>query len=141
MVVRLRSSRAGRAALLGLAALGMGALAFRVFILPAMANDFGYALTGADGLPDRIRHGDRIYVSSGTCAGPFWCRGDQPECRSGEDLIRGGRWPLTRVGSIPTVFGTPRPILRGPEPGPLAFGLYIPRGDGCYQAYGLSGGP
>lgn len=110
---------------------------------PWTANHFGYALPGPHGLPFRLSYAGRHYANEQTCAGDSWCRGSgPPPCMTAAQLWSYHYWHLQRTGSVATLFGSSRLVLRAPTPqGMTTMGLYVPIDRDCYLAYTLEGGP
>jgi hypothetical protein len=117
--------------------------------LPEIANHFGFALPGDDGLPFRISYLSRDFTSSVTCAGADWCKASnsnaplsgagRPLCSHKQDLQENGEWPLMQVGSLFTLPpGSPYPIMVA-RPGEVVV-VYVLKANDCYVSYGLSGG-
>jgi hypothetical protein len=129
------------AGLVAVVLLGAGVIAFQ----PRTANHFGYALPGTEGLPFRISYQGRYYVNLLTCAGASWCQGGtgaRSLCVTKDELINDNRWPLTQVGSIPTLFGAGHPILVDPAySGLTQVEVFVVNGSNCYVAYQLAGRP
>ncbi len=124
--------------------LGLG-LGWAMAWQPRIANHFGYALplSGASGLPFRLSYAGRHYANDHTCAGDDWCKAASPlTCSLASELRGEGYWPLQQVGSVLTLFGPSRPMLRAPTPGGMTtMALYVPIGKDCYLPYSLEGGP
>jgi len=115
---------------------------------PAMANHFGYAVPGKDGLPTYLFENGRRYHSLQVCAGAGWCEQERvqygiPRCYTQADLQdRFHEWPLAQVDTMFTLFGGAQPILqRSAGDKGLTTPYYILDGPDCYVAYGLEGGP
>jgi hypothetical protein len=95
-----------------------------VFFTPKIANYFGMAWSG--GLPDHISYAGKTYTQPSVCLA--------------EAQIK--QLTLTQVGSIPTLFGSPHPLL---VPGDqvhstsIATAVYVETEAGCYVDYGLAG--
>ena len=88
---------------------------------PTMANRFGYALPGADGLPFRVHYAGRDYENSSTCAGAGWCKANgPPSCTASAWFRDAGYWPLQRIGWLWRLFDGPilhrYALLRAPTP-------------------------
>jgi hypothetical protein len=100
------------------------ALAFNARV----ANHFGYALPGTEGLPERITYAGRRYSAQG-------------ECWTSSKLQQERLWPLHEVTQLPTLLGPAHPVLSAGIPqGMMAMTLLIPS-DACYAIYDLEGGP
>jgi hypothetical protein len=126
------------------AALGVVIVAGLVWgmALPWAANHYGFAMPGRDGLPWRISIFGRDYSSLQVCAGAGWCpEGGAPRCYTQSDLVGFGAWPLKSVGTISTLFGAPRTLLRQVDAPSVAAPIVIADGPGCYVEYALEGGP
>jgi hypothetical protein len=113
---------------------------------PRVANSFGYALAGRDGLPTYVFAYGRRYHSDQVCAGAGWCpEHGAPRCYTQTDLPSHGAWPLESIGTMFTLFGSPRTLLRpvGVPTGPtgLTAPIVIADGPNCYVMYSLEGGP
>jgi hypothetical protein len=95
---------------------------------PRSADHFGYALPGENGLPHRVSYAGRDYRYTGAC----W---------SEAQLKESELWPLRQVGTVPTLFGAPHPILSSKVPaGMTTMRVVVPLGT-CYAFYGLEGSP
>ena len=75
---------------------------------PRVANHFGYALPGKDGLPTYIYANGRRYQSLQVCAGADWCQQDRlqaliPRCYTQADLQALHIWPLKPVSTMFTL--------------------------------------
>lgn len=122
---------------------GAGVIAFQ----PRVANHFGYALPGKDGLPTYIFENGRRYVSAQVCAGADWCKQQQtargtPSCYTQADLQnKYQQWPLVRVDTLFTLFGSPHDILTRAGDRGLTTPYVIANGTDCYIMYSLDGGP
>jgi hypothetical protein len=120
---------------------GAGVVAFQ----PWTANHFQYALAGRDGLPFRVTYTGRSYANTGMCARAAWCDhapSTETACRSRQQLVSQRQWPLTQVGSIPTVFGPSHAVFAPPVPaGRIVMELFVVDGDDCYITYTIEGGP
>jgi hypothetical protein len=131
----------------GIAALGVAIAAVVAGLvwsmaLPWAANHYGFAMPGRDGLPWRISLYGRDYSSLQVCAGAGWCpEGGAPRCYAQSDLVDIGAWPLNSVGTISTLFGAPRTLLRPVGAVSVAAPIVIADGPGCYVVYALEGGP
>lgn len=113
---------------------------------PWTANHFGYSLAGRDGLPTYVFANGRRYHSPQVCAGAGWCLNDQrqqhiPRCWTQVDLTSMGQWPLERFGSMFTLFGAPRDLLRPAGDAGVTNPIIIADGPDCYVMYSLEGGP
>jgi hypothetical protein len=112
---------------------------------PRMANHFGYALPGPNGLPYRIAYQGRTYVNLSMCAGAAWCKSTssaQPLCVTQAALANDNRWPLKQIGSIFTLFGPSHAVLVDPaDEGLTQLDLFVADGTDCYIVYTLQGGP
>jgi hypothetical protein len=123
---------------------GVGILAFSVLsamFLPRVLRQHGYALPGRNGIPCTIPYGHRSYVGPLECDRDYMY-GKTLNCRSQTDLINKGWWPLERVGSIPTLLGSSRPLFvesRLKQDTPTAVFMLVE--PGCYVPYSLLGGP
>jgi hypothetical protein len=112
---------------------------------PWTANHFGYALAGRDGLPAYLYSNGRRYHSIQVCAGAAWCQANRhqgvPRCWTQADLSGRGEWPLATVGTMFTLFGGQRTLLRtgGSQHSNAPF--IIADGPDCYVEYSLEGGP
>lgn len=126
------------AALALLAALGG---AFWALAMPRLANSFGFALPGDDGLPYRIAYHGRHYATSGMCARAGWCDGQRCVCVSRQQLAGKDQWPLHQVETIATIFGSPHPVMAADTPaGMTMMVIFVPSGS-CYMQYTIEGGP
>ncbi|MFI5272884.1 MAG: hypothetical protein ACHQ4H_07630 [Ktedonobacterales bacterium] len=113
--------------------------------LPWVANSYGFALAGRDGLPYRLHYAGRNYSTLGMCARADWCSSNPTACLSAAqlnaELAPAGLWPVREVARVSTLLGPSYPILAPATPaGMTTMTLYVPY-QGCYQAYGLEGGP
>jgi hypothetical protein len=54
--------------------------------LPRLANNYNFALPGANGLPYRISFNNRTYINPSVCAGADRCKNEKPACLTGENL-------------------------------------------------------
>lgn len=113
---------------------------------PRVANHFGYALPGKDGLPAYIFANGRRYQSLQVCAGAGWCEQTRlqqliPRCYTQANLVATQQWPLVRVGTMFTLFGAPQPILAPTGQTGLTRPLVMADGSDCYVVYTLEGGP
>jgi len=120
-------------------------LAYFLF-LPPVANHFGLALLGPRGLPSHIQYGGRRYENTSVCAGSFLCKqGEQTGelCGAKDDLSAHPElWPMTRIGSVPTVVGPAHTIVHAPiVAGQTPVVVFVSQGNDCYLLYGLEGGP
>ena len=122
---------------IGLASALLATLGWGLF-QPWAANHFGYALPGQDRLPYRITYQGRDYSNPNECAGDTWCQPSAKTCTSKQQLQNQNFWPLTQVGTIPTLFGAAYPILAPPNAETFIFVL---DDDDCYLIYALEGGP
>ena len=122
--------------------------------LPEIANHFGFALPGDDGLPFRISYLNRDFISPITCAGADWCKNGNPSafvdgashplCHRKQDLQKNNEWPLMQVGSVSTMPpGSPYPIMVAQSDYQRDDGkvttVYVLKSNDCYVSYGLSG--
>ncbi len=110
---------------------------------PRVANHFGYALPGADGLPTYVYANGRRYQSLQVCAYADWCATDRaqqniPRCYTQADLSgRLRAWPLKYEATMYTLFGAPHDILT-----PVGLAGLVPvvqDGPDCYVMYQLEG--
>ena len=113
---------------------------------PRVANHFGYALPGKDGLPTYIYANGRRYQSLQVCAGADWCQQDRlqaliPRCYTQADLQALHIWPLKPVSTMFTLFGAPQSILAPTGPDRLTRPFVMADGPNCYVTYSLEGGP
>lgn len=121
---------------------------------PAMANEFGYALPGVNGLPSRIRYAQTDYFNHNLCAGDDACHPELASRWSQQHLSDSGLWPLKQVGTVFTLFGVAHPILEPVNDPSMAgagtpyagsditpFILFVPDGSGNYFEYMRMGGP
>jgi hypothetical protein len=113
---------------------------------PWTANHFGYSLVGRDGLPTYVYVYGRRYHSSQVCAGAGWCQADMERygisrCWTQADLVTGHEWPLEKFGSMFTLFGAPRDLLRPVGDAGIPAPVMIADGPDCYVVYSLEGGP
>ncbi|WP_409495702.1 hypothetical protein [Amycolatopsis sp. cmx-11-12] len=125
----------------------LGALCGASFI-PKVANHFGYALPGEEGLPYRVHYNGRDYRNNLTCAGAQWCAGErtpEPYCtpRAGLDLGEGNRETgLVKVDDVFTMFGPSHPVFTAGVPqGEVVTRVIVEAFNDCYLIYGLMGGP
>jgi hypothetical protein len=115
---------------------------------PRVANHFGYALPGADGLPSYVYANGRRYESLQVCAYADWCAVDRtqqgiPRCYTQADLSGSGRfraWPLTHAATMYTLFGAPHDILIPDGSAGLTTLYIVEDGPDCYVTYTLEGG-
>lgn len=113
---------------------------------PRVANHFGYALPGKDGLPTYIYANGRRYQSQQVCAGAGWCDQNRlrdliPRCYTESNLQTMRIWPLEQVSTMFTLFGAPQPILAPTGERGLTSPFVMADGDNCYVIYSLEGGP
>lgn len=113
---------------------------------PRVANHFGYALPGKDGLPTYIYANGRRYQSLQVCAGADWCQQDRlqaliPRCYTQADLQALHIWPLKSVSTMFTLFGAPQPILSPQGESGVMQSFVMADGPNCYVTYSLEGGP
>jgi hypothetical protein len=139
-------------------ALVVGVITFGISALgglPEIANHFGFALPGDDGLPFRISYLNRDFISPLTCAGADWCKNGNPSafvdgashplCHSKQDLQKNNEWPLMQVGSVSALPPRPPyPIMASQvdyrhDQGKVVV-VYVLRSNDCYVSYDLSGG-
>lgn len=126
-------------------------LADGVAMQPMTANTFGYALPGANGLPNHFTYQGISYSNPNLCAGATTCQPQVTHRYTQADLAGAGIWPLHQVATLPTLFGAAHPVL---EPvndpsmvsGPYVsdvhpFVLFVPDGAGAYYLYMRPGGP
>lgn len=129
-----------------LSVLALGGLAWGA-TRPRVANHFGYALPGRDGLPTYIYTIGRRYHSSQVCADGDWCQADReqqniPRCYTQADLQTFHAWPLSQTGTMFTLFGAPQPIYNPTAEGSGSTVPFIMAdGPNCYVVYDLEGGP
>lgn len=117
--------------------------------LPWMANHFGFALPGQGGLPYRIAYADRTYANLATCAHAGWCHSTSPRppdplCWKKVDIQQHGDWPLVRVGTISTFFGSPYSLMASQSTVSSKLTiviLYLVYHTNCYVHYSLEGSP
>lgn len=115
--------------------------------LPWAANNFGFALPGAGGLPYRIHYNGHTYVNPATCAREGWCEhqvslGGQPHglCWSLQELQQRNLWPLVQVGTLSAFLSSPYPLMiprasfSNNSPPPV---VIVPMGSDCYVFYTL----
>lgn len=117
-----------------------------VALQPRVANHFGYALPGKDGLPTYIFANGRRYQSPQVCAGADWCKQSRlqllvPRCYSAANLQAQQLWPLKQVGTMFTLFGAPQPILAPSNESGVVRPFVMGDGPNCYVVYSLEGGP
>lgn len=113
---------------------------------PRVANHFGYALPGKDGLPTYIFANGRRYQSPQVCAGADWCEQARiqqliPRCYTQADLQTQQLWPLVQVSNMFTLFGASQPILAPKGASGVARPFVMADGPDCYVTYTLEGGP
>lgn len=113
---------------------------------PRVANHFGYALPGKDGLPTYIYANDRRYHSTQVCAGADWCERERlqqliPRCYTQANLESLRLWPLAQVSTMFTLFGAPRQILAPVNKKGLTRPFVMADGSDCYVVYTLEGAP
>jgi hypothetical protein len=111
--------------------------------LPRLANHYGFALPGSNGLPYRISYDNRTYSTQATCAGANWCESNSEHCVTQANLVKKNYWPLAEISTIPTLFGSDHKVMvaEASKVGKLPMVLYIAKKEGCYISYGLEGGP
>ncbi|GHO76935.1 hypothetical protein KSD_47060 [Ktedonobacter sp. SOSP1-85] len=114
--------------------------------LPWMANHFGFALPGQGGLPYRITYATRTYVNHATCAHAGWCQTDtqsNPLCWKEADIRQHDNWPLIRIGTITTLFGSPYSLIAKSNASSkrTVIVIYLVFDTNCYVPYALEGGP
>lgn len=121
---------------------------------PAMANEFGYALPGMNGLPSHFSYAQTDYFNNHLCAGADLCDPEMASRWSHQRLSDSSLWPLKQVGTVFTLFGAAHPIMEPvndpsmagagtPYAGPdlTPFTLFVPDGSGSYFEYMRMGGP
>jgi hypothetical protein len=64
-----------------------------------------------------------------------------PRCYTQADLTQGREWPLERFGTMVTLFGAPRDLLRPVGDTGIPAPVMIADGPDCYVVYSLEGGP
>jgi len=124
-----------------------------VAMQPMAANAVGYALPGANGLPDHFTYQGVSYSNPDLCAGATTCQPQATHRWTQADLAGAGIWPLHQVATLPTLFGAAHPILEPVnDPSMLGAGglyvgdahpfvLFVPDGSGAYFQYMRPGGP
>ena len=140
------------------AGLAMMALAGALVVIafqPATANNLGYALPRANGLPGQFSFDNMTYHAPDYCAGGDGCDPARAARDTEATLRAKGIWPLKQVALLPTLFGSSHPILE-PVNDPSMIGagtpyasdvtpfiLYIadPATPGAYILYTRGGGP
>lgn len=105
---------------------------------PWVANHYGFALPGADGLPYRIHYSGRDYATQGYCADAGWCNGQRRACESQQAIP--GASSFAHVADIATVFGPAYPVYSVNTTGFTSVVLFVHVGT-CYVPYELEGGP
>jgi hypothetical protein len=121
---------------------------------PAMANQFGYALPGVNGLPSHFSYAQTDYFNHDLCAGADSCQPERASRWSQQRLSDSGIWPLKQIGSVFTLFGAAHPIMEPVNDPSMAgagtpyagsdltpFILFVPDGSGSYFGYMRMGGP
>ncbi|HET8906287.1 MAG TPA: hypothetical protein VFN11_04915 [Ktedonobacterales bacterium] len=113
---------------------------------PRVANHFGYALAGRDGLPSYIYANGRRYQSFQVCAGADWCQQDRlqqliPRCYTQANLQTMHLWPLRQVSWMFTLIGAPQPIMSPVGESGVTRAFVMADGPDCYVTYTLEGGP
>ena len=117
--------------------------------LPWAANQFGFALPGAGGLPYRIHYNGHGYVNPATCARGGWCEQQQASdgsshalCWSIQELQQRNLWPLAQVGTLSTLFSSPYPLMvpRASLTSTPPQMVIVPLNGDCYVYYTLTGG-
>jgi hypothetical protein len=121
------------------------ALTVLTALQPSLANHFGFALPGKDGLPYRIVLGGRDYSTYQVCAYASWCaqdreRFDVPRCYDGRWLRSHVPGQLIQVATIWTLLGAFYAVLSPPNRG-VTTPLIVSDGNDCFIIYGLEGGP
>ncbi len=129
------------------------AIGIAIALQPATANYFGYALPGLHGLPRHFNYEGQQYTNNSLCAGDSWCANTKVDRISLDQAVaNNGGSQLHQVGSVPTLFGSPRPIyepINDPSmqgvsgTGATPFVLYLadPSAPGWLYAYMRPGGP
>lgn len=124
----------------------IGLIIFSVLLIifvPWFAKTKSYALPGKGGLLCRFSFGNRRYLGPRECSGDF-AYGVKVPCDSESKLVDEHWWPLTKIGEIPTLLGSPYPVLvdvRSSKSANTPTVLFLRTEDNCYVGYGLSGGP
>lgn len=118
---------------------------FSILFLPDLVRELGYVLPGKGGTSCKIIYARRAYLAFRECKRGFWY-GEKLTCKSKMNLINKRWWPLVQVGSIPTLLGTPRPLLvevrsRMQRSFDTPTGVFMLVDTDCYVTYSLSGGP
>lgn len=121
---------------------------------PAMANHFGYALPGVNGLPSHFSYAQTDYFNHDLCAGADSCHPENASRWSQQRISDAGIWPLKQVGTVFTLFGAAHPIMEPVNDPSMAgagtpyagsdltpFILFVPDGSGSYFGYMRMGGP
>jgi hypothetical protein len=113
---------------------------------PRVANHFGYALAGSDGLPSYIYANGRRYQSFQVCAGADWCQHDRlqqliPRCYTEDNLQAMHLWPLKQVSVMYTLIGAPQPIMSPVGQSGVTQAFVMADGPNCYVTYTLEGSP
>ncbi|SRR6266568_5033857 len=110
--------------------------------LPWAANQFGFALPGAGGLPSHIHYNGHDYSNPATCAREGWCAQQQTLCRSLTELQQGNLWPLIQVGTVPIMLSSSYPLMvtraslnKNTPPQTII----VPMNGDCYVYYTLVG--
>jgi hypothetical protein len=131
---------------------GLGLLVWVAF-LPVLANHFGYALPGKNGLPYRVHYDGRDYRSHLTCAGADWCEAEKtaedrarPFCTPRAELRVGMEnrdESLVEVDEVVTLFGPSHAVfvIRNNATGQAAMAILVEAAADCYVSYTLMGGP
>lgn len=114
-------------------------------VLPALANQNGFALPRSCGVPTHITYAGQHYTNPSPCAGG--AQGVATGCHTPEELSAEADWPLIKVGEVPTLFGAAHSILL-PEDEALAAAkgltptsVFVEDNSACYLSYDLEGGP
>jgi hypothetical protein len=110
--------------------------------LPWAANEFGFALPGAGGLPSHIEYNGHNYTNPSTCAREGWCQQQQTPCRSLTELQQRNLWPLIQVGTVPILFSSAYPLMiprasLGKNTPPQT--IIVSMNGDCYVYYTLTG--
>ncbi len=151
---RMRTPFARRRWMIGAALVVMLlAIGIAIALQPATANYFGYALPGSHGLPSHFNYEGQQYTNNSLCAGGSWCANTNADRISLDQAVaNNGGSQLHQVGSVPTLFGSPRPIyepindpsMRGvSSANATPFVLYLadPGAPGWVYVYMRPGGP
>jgi hypothetical protein len=119
--------------------------ALLIVLQPDLANHFGYALPGKDGLPYRIHFAGRDYATYQVCADADWCVQDRerlhlPRCYDQGWLQSHIPGQLIQVATIWTLLGASYAVL-SPRSRGVTAPLIVADGTSCFVIYTLEGGP